>query len=157
MKRDHLAETLLAFLQKESGRCRYADQSAINWVLRGQIGMLPQEWNAFGNSIDAGSVEADPGRINIHFASGIKPWKRPLPTLSHKLWWMFTRSFIPHARMPRPYLNPRSLFRYGRQYWRGLERGRPSPRALRTSLEQWNTFWRDCNRLPVSSRDIAQG
>jgi lipopolysaccharide biosynthesis glycosyltransferase len=144
-----LAESLLAFMQKESARCRYADQSAINWVLRGQIGVLPPEWNAFGNSIDTGSVEAYPGQVNIHYASGLKPWKRPLPSLSHKLWWRFTRSFVPRARMANPFINPRNLLRYARRYGRGMRNGKITRRDLGASLEKWEAFWRGYERPPA--------
>ncbi|MEI6149289.1 MAG: glycosyltransferase [bacterium] len=154
-KSDRLAEALLAFIQKESARCRYADQSAINWVLKGQIGVLPPEWNAFGNSIDAGSVEADPGQVNIHYASGLKPWKRPLPTLSHKLWWKFTRSFVPHARMPNPFINPRNLLRYARRYGRGIWSDKITRRDLGASLEKWKAFWRGYERQPAPSEALV--
>jgi lipopolysaccharide biosynthesis glycosyltransferase len=136
-RRDTIAETLLVFLEKESAKCKNVDETAINWVLRDDIEYLPHDWNTFANEYDA-APDGLPGEINIHYASGLKPWKRPLPTLSHKIWWLFNRLFVPAKPTQNPVLQPRNLLRYARR-WTQLrfERG-PKPAV---TLDDWEAYW----------------
>lgn len=83
---ESISAQILDFLAIESGRCRSADQNAINWILRDRIKIMEGHLNSFGSEIDDGVKDFIPGKMNIHYASGMKPWKRPLPTLSHISW-----------------------------------------------------------------------
>jgi lipopolysaccharide biosynthesis glycosyltransferase len=134
-RQEKLSEKLLEFLNTESARCRHADQSAINWVLKDHIGVLPPEWNIMANAFDAEGGGYAPGTVNLHYASGMKPWKRPLPTLSHRLWWQFARRFAPEACRPNPFWKPRNALRYVRH-----QLGK-SPRPAGYSMKAWEQFW----------------
>lgn len=138
-RKDRIAETLIDFLKKESAKCRFADQTAFNWLLRGKIGILPSEWNVFANSVDRGTSRFEPGTINIHYASGMKPWKRPLPTLSHKLWWMFTRRFARLSSQPKPFLHLDNIFRYIRYKFKSVNQA--------GCLNDWESFWNEFNKI----------
>jgi lipopolysaccharide biosynthesis glycosyltransferase len=134
-RKERISDTLITFLHSESSKCRFADQSAINWMLKDQIGILPQEWNTSFNAFDWGGAKPMPGTVNLHFASGMKPWKRPLPTASHKLWWLFTRRFTPKGSNAHPFLNPRNVLRYVRYRFQN------SSPYQRDSLNAWKSFW----------------
>jgi lipopolysaccharide biosynthesis glycosyltransferase len=140
-RKDQIVEHFLSFLEKESDKCHYHDQTAMNWLLKDDIEYIPRAWNTFGSDYDSGAVKGRPGEINIHFASGMKPWKRPLPTLSHQLWWLFNRLFPPTARPPNPLWQPRNLARYASHWgllqWQGA-RGRQEPGGL---IEDWKAYW----------------
>lgn len=83
---ESISTQILDFLAIESGRCRLADQNAINWILRDRIKIMEGRLNSYGSEIDDGVKDFIPGKMNIHYASGMKPWKRPLPSLSHISW-----------------------------------------------------------------------
>lgn len=88
-RKQNLSHEILKFLEVESARCRSADQNALNWILRDRIKVMEGRFNAMANEIDNGTKSLIPGTTNIHYASGMKPWKRPLPTLSHAAWRHF--------------------------------------------------------------------
>lgn len=136
-RKERISDRLIAFLQAELGKCRFHDQTAINWVLREQIGLLPREWNIMANTFDAEGAGYVPGTVNLHYASGMKPWKRPLPTLSHRLWWLFARRFAPQACVPNPFWKPRNAVRYVRH------RLSQSSVSAEGSLKPWKRFWND--------------
>jgi len=140
---EKISETLMAFLQNESSRCPFADQSAINWVLRGKIGKIPEVWNTFSHYVDWGvnGASEQPGTVNLHFIGRTKPWKRPVPGLSHKLWWLFTRRFAGNKHLPRPLLNPRNVFRYVR---RTIQEPPPFKKDL---WNAWKLFWDDSKKI----------
>ena len=92
---NNYTEKIFNFLEEQSHNCTYGDQSAINWILRGDIAVIPNEWNIFSNYFDFYNGSFQPGSINIHYASGIKPWKRPVLTISHIVWFYYAHVFFP--------------------------------------------------------------
>ena len=135
-RKDKIAESLLAFLAEESERCLFVDESAINWVLRDDIDYLPHAWNVFANDYDL-LPEGAPGEINLHYASGLKPWKRPLPTLSHQIWWQFNRAFPSASAPSNPLWKPGNLLRYVRHLGERNETGIPEG----SQLKDWARYW----------------
>lgn len=146
---ENLGGKILDFLNGHSREVRHCDQSGLNWVLRDQIQLLPQEWNTFGNERDFNSGHVAPGAVNIHYSSGFKPWKRPLPRLSHRLWWSFTRRFLPRSAVPSPWRSPRNIARY-------LYYGLKEPEDTGAILRQWNEYW-DALPIPVPMGGDAKG
>jgi lipopolysaccharide biosynthesis glycosyltransferase len=142
-RKDHLTENLLTFLDKESARCLFFDQSAVNWLLRDDIDYLPSRWNVFGSDYDSGAIRAEPGEINLHFASGMKPWKRPLPTPSHHIWWLFNRIFPPATAPSNPVMQPRNLARYVSSWAQLRMSGNTNQIDTGATLKSWERFWRD--------------
>ena len=127
---------LMDFLRKESYRLPMVDQAAINYILQGRIGVLPNEWNLFANQIDIGGFQLSPGKVNIHFNSGFKPWKRPLPYLSHKIWWMYFDEYLSGHKIINPFLDIKNVLRYS-------SRIKPSNIfKIRDSLARWKGHWR---------------
>jgi lipopolysaccharide biosynthesis glycosyltransferase len=137
-RKDQITETLLSFLKKESANCRFFDQSAINWLLKDDIEYIPRAWNTYGSDYDSGTVKGAPGQINFHFASGMKPWKRPLPTASHQIWWLFNRLFPPASPPSNPVLQPRNFLRYARHWGQQRLKGEQKPEVL---IKEWKAYW----------------
>jgi len=135
-REDGITDRMFRFLRKESRRCRYADQSAMNWLLKDEMALLPREWNTFANQVDDLEVAALPGRINIHYASGLKPWKRPIPTLSHGVWWEFAKRVMEKTDLNRKLLIPENLIRYLRYCTPGRVR------HLKRQLPGWKSYWK---------------
>jgi UDP-glucose:(glucosyl)LPS alpha-1,3-glucosyltransferase/UDP-D-galactose:(glucosyl)LPS alpha-1,3-D-galactosyltransferase/UDP-glucose:(galactosyl)LPS alpha-1,2-glucosyltransferase len=137
-RRDQVTERLFDFIAQESpNSTRILDEFAINWILRDDMAYLPHAWNTFANEYDAGE-DGPPGEIVIHYASGLKPWKRPLPVLSHKVWWLFNRLFPPAHPTANPLWEPRNLVRYVRHWGKSRSPAGKKPRA---TLEDWKNFW----------------
>jgi len=111
-RKDDIMGKTLAFLEKESSRCGCWDQTALNWLLRDDLEFIPNSWNSFASDYSAGRRKGRPGEVNLHYSSGMKPWKRPLPSLAHHVWWQFNHYFPPAAPPPNPLWNPYHLARY---------------------------------------------
>lgn len=140
-RRERIDEVLLDFLEKESSRCRHADQSAINWLLKDDIELLPPEWNSVVQCSPSYKPPSfSPGGVNFHYASGMKPWKRFLPILPHKLWWLFTRSFISPRSEQQLLLKPRNLFRYARFWLQEAKNGNLASHR-ESLLDPWKKYW----------------
>ena len=60
----------LDLINKPAGPYRWWDQTILNYLLRGQIGFLPQEWN--WQSGDHPKLGESPKVI--HYTTGMKPW-----------------------------------------------------------------------------------
>jgi lipopolysaccharide biosynthesis glycosyltransferase len=139
-RKDDISARTVAFLEKESINCRYHDQTAMNWLWRDDIEFVPTSWNSFANEYSAGHRKGSPGEINLHYASGMKPWKRPLPTLAHRVWWQFNHYFPPAVPPPNPLWSPRNLARYVRQWGKPGENDGQEPGS---QLKDWDLFWKN--------------
>jgi lipopolysaccharide biosynthesis glycosyltransferase len=144
-REQQLTERLLAFLQKESARCLYFDQTALNWLLKDDIEILPLSWNTVTNDYDWGVRPAQPGHCNLHYATGMKPWNRPLPMLSHEVWWLFNRTFPTAAMPPNPFRQLKNVGRYARM-WLGQHVPGGDKRRSQGSLRDWEAFWNPTRR-----------
>ena len=150
-RKDGIAETLLSFLEKESARCKSLDQTAMNWLLKDDVAYLPAAWNTLGVYYESGEPKPGPGEVNLHFASGLKPWKRRLPSLSHRIWWLFNRMFPPATPPPNPLFRPKNLPRYLRDLAKTWGRRRGT--GEKGELSDWKRYWEDLSReagLPFS-------
>jgi lipopolysaccharide biosynthesis glycosyltransferase len=145
-RKDQITEALLLFLKKESAKCTSLDQSAINWLLRDDIHYLPAAWNVLSVDYHSGAMKPGPGEVNLHFASGMKPWTRRLPSLSHRIWWLFNQVFPPASRPPNPLFNPRNLQRYLRHRARAAWKSRTAAPAP-GDFEEWNAYFRKMAEL----------
>jgi lipopolysaccharide biosynthesis glycosyltransferase len=141
-RKDRIADNVLSFLEKESANCHHHDQTAINWLLRDDIEYLPPAWNTFGFDYEEGRAFGCPGEINLHFATGMKPWSSPLPTLSHRIWRRFNQRFDLPAASPQPLSQPRNALRYAK-YW-GLIRldGTLNAQGPGGLLGDWTAYWK---------------
>ena len=76
------AESQAMRLAGEAGeKCRWYDQTVINYMLRDRIGKLPEEWNWQREAIP------DDRRIfAIHFTTGKKPWLYRGPDARFRIW-----------------------------------------------------------------------
>lgn len=63
--------------------CRWHDQTALNYVLRGRFRVLPREWNWQSEEVPA-KIE-NPIRI-LHYTTGSKPWLYWGNSLRFKAW-----------------------------------------------------------------------
>jgi lipopolysaccharide biosynthesis glycosyltransferase len=141
-RREKIADQLLAFLRVESKRCPYLEQTAINWLLRDDIETLPKTWNAPVSEYDLGIVAAKPGEINLHFGTGMKPWRRRQPWMSHDLWWLFSLTFLPASALPHPFRRePKNLARYLLTAFRERKRLIEGRQQRRQILDDWKIFW----------------
>lgn len=81
-----VSERALELLHREASRCRYWDQTALNFVLRRSWRLLPPEWNFPSNQFDhSASV---PVRV-IHFLCHEKPWFGDTDDDAHAFWRRF--------------------------------------------------------------------
>jgi lipopolysaccharide biosynthesis glycosyltransferase len=142
-RRDGIAEHLFSFLEKESAKIKFPDQSAINWLLKDDIEYIPVTWNTIAHDYDFDANKAHPGEINLHFCTGMKPWKRPLPRLSHHIWWLFNEIFPPTSRPPNPLWRPRNLVRYARYWVRNHREGIPESLGSPGSIKAWGEYWKN--------------
>jgi len=141
-RQEGIAGQLLKFLEKESFRCRFVDQSAINWLLRDDIGYLPEQWNVLSVSLDTQKTILPAGTFNLHFVSGLKPWIRPLPSLSHKIWRIFEQYWIPAAARTYPFRNPVNFLRYLRAFLIMVLTKPLSLIQTHERLRPWKQFWK---------------
>lgn len=94
MRSNSIEEQLFAFL-RENPTVVTPDQSALNWVCRGYIGLLPHKWGCFNNECWGKEMPA-----LIHYANGV-PWKKPSSwmfywgeSLVADLWIKFYRNIV---------------------------------------------------------------
>ena len=87
-KRGYLAQCLAA-VALHPDKCRYWDQTPLNYVLRDDVGSLPQHWNQVAFTSDA--IPSQP--VNIHLISD-KPWREPFPRFDHYVWSAFYADFV---------------------------------------------------------------
>ena len=139
-RRDDISARTVAFLEKESRNCRWHDQTAINWLWRDDLEFIPMSWNSFAIDYSAGWSKGLPGEVNLHYASGMKPWKRRLPSLAHEIWWQFNRTFPPAAPPPNPLWNPYHLARYVANWRDAKNNGNREPGNQR---KDWDRYWQN--------------
>ncbi len=142
-RRDKIAENLLPVLEKESSHFNYHDQTAINWLLKDDIDYLPLAWNRMFTLYDTEAVRPKPGEVNLHYCTGMKPWRRPLPSLSHQIWWLFNKRFPSASRPPNPLWRPRNLARYMKYWGQARFHKRAESQDGAGSLEAWAAYWQE--------------
>lgn len=78
----HVGLRCFELLHQQGVHCQYHDQTALNWVLRGQWSELPKIWNSCAGT----TVPTDQPRI-LHFYGCMKPWvDAQAGTWTHDLW-----------------------------------------------------------------------
>ena len=76
------AESQAMRLAGEAGeKCRWYDQTVINYMLRDRIGKLPEEWNWQREAVPDGRKI-----FAIHFTTGKKPWLYRGPDARFRIW-----------------------------------------------------------------------
>jgi lipopolysaccharide biosynthesis glycosyltransferase len=90
LRKQNFLERSLEFLEIWSGRYRFWDQSAINFLLHGQIDALPGYWNRASWQFD----EQDDNDLDcvLHY-TGSGPWLRETPGPAQTLFEQFASQF----------------------------------------------------------------
>jgi lipopolysaccharide biosynthesis glycosyltransferase len=88
LRKQNFVQCSVDFLQTWSGRYRFHDQSAINFLLHDQIDELPGYWNRASWQFD----EQDNNNLAcvLHYSSSA-PWLREIPGPAHTLFDQFAR------------------------------------------------------------------
>jgi lipopolysaccharide biosynthesis glycosyltransferase len=86
LRKQNFLERSLEFLETWSGRYRFHDQSAINFVLHGQINALPEYWNRASWQFDE-QKDNDLGCV-LHYTRSV-PWLRETPGPAQALFEQF--------------------------------------------------------------------
>lgn len=95
---EHIESRALELAGKAGERGRWYDQTVINYLLPGGIGLLPETWNWQKESF---SEKAD----IVHFTTGKKPWLFHGPDVRFRAW----RAFHTFAAGTSPFYNPRAV------------------------------------------------
>jgi lipopolysaccharide biosynthesis glycosyltransferase len=139
-ERNYLEQCLTAISAKPT-QCRFWDQTALNYVLRDDTGLLPDHWNYVAFT----SAAIPPHPVNIHLISD-KPWRDPFPRFDHYVWTVFYSDFIRKCDWTSQTTTARKwLYRFPRHWLTrglfGLVMGRivastvnPSARARREQM-----------------------
>lgn len=85
-REERIGERAMQLAGEAGGKCRWHDQTALNYLLRGRIGGLPDEWNW-----QREDLPEDPAIRAIHFTTGKKPWRYPGPDARFRVWRAFYR------------------------------------------------------------------
>lgn len=93
----------MEFAARYPERCTSYDQTAINYVMRGDIKLLDATWNRFCDGALSLEECAAPSGINIHITHG-KPWLRFKYLDGCLVWYAFHDLFVP---------GPPAVLRYG--------------------------------------------
>jgi len=93
LRRQHFFESAVDFLNRWSGKYRFRDQSAINFLLHGQIDDLPEHWNRASWRFDA--QQNNDLDCVLHYTT-TAPWLGGMPRPSQVL---FER-FVADAGLP---------------------------------------------------------
>ncbi len=99
LRRIRFAQRFGDFVREHRDRLIYADQCALNAILRDDIALLPPTWNVMATSLRPGIIENAPEGVRaayveqraapgiVHFG-GPKPWSSGTIPLGH-LWWRY--------------------------------------------------------------------
>lgn len=85
----HYFQQALAALTTHSKQALYYDQTALNYILRDDVGPLPESWNKCVFS----AHDFDGRPCNIHL-TGEKPWLQHIARFDHYVWLSFYRDVI---------------------------------------------------------------
>ena len=84
-RRDNLEEILISEARKAGKKLQWWDQTVLNYVLRGKVGILPKAWNWQQSNFPTGD---DTVKV-IHFTSPKKPWLYWGLSRRHEIWRNF--------------------------------------------------------------------
>ena len=98
LRSQHFFESAVDFLNRWSGKYRFWDQSAINFLLHGQIDALPEHWNRASWCFDA--QQNNNLDCVLHYTASA-PWLRRRPHPAQVLFERFaTEAGLPGNRRP---------------------------------------------------------
>lgn len=85
---------LLELLSRDPNRFRWWDQTAMNFLLRGQVEILERRWNTWAAAFDDPTADWTEATI-YHFVGSAKPWTDFLRARGH---WVWHRFYHQHVR-----------------------------------------------------------
>ena len=88
---ENIERQCLDLIAKPAGPYRWWDQTILNYLLRGRIGLLPQEWN--WQSEEVPHLD-EPSPSVLHYTTGLKPWIYWGGAFRFKAWRMCYQFFI---------------------------------------------------------------
>ena len=83
-RKENVGARAMALAAEAGDKCQWYDQTVLNYLLRGRIGLLPGFWNWQREEIPA---DAPVGAI--HFTTGKKPWLYFGPDARFRIWRAF--------------------------------------------------------------------
>ena len=86
LRKQHFFERAVEFLKSRNGMYRFGDQSAINFLLHGQIHKLPEYWNRASWCFDA--QENNDLNCVLHYTGSV-PWLSGTPGPAQELFERF--------------------------------------------------------------------
>ena len=86
LRKQHFFERAVEFLKSRNGKYRFCDQSAINFLLHGQIHQLPEYWNRASWCFDA--QENNDLNCVLHYTGSV-PWLSGTPGPAQELFERF--------------------------------------------------------------------
>ncbi|HRU05417.1 MAG TPA: glycosyltransferase family 8 protein [Candidatus Brocadiia bacterium] len=86
-RRACIAEQVMRLAEESSDRCAYADQTPLNFVLRGRVKLADVSWNRRPDKVVFPSDGSLP-RVNIHYMAA-KPWKKYSCAPGFAFWYAF--------------------------------------------------------------------
>ena len=134
----------LELLSRDPKRFRWWDQTAMNFLLKGQVKIVGAGWNRWAEAFDG--PDADPSEAAIyHFVGAAKPWTDFLLSRGH---WVWHRFYDQHVRPWYHLLRRRSFVTSFLLQLRAALLRRPSsplasPRSLLTTPPEIVTFVRE--------------
>lgn len=84
----------LELLSRDPERFRWWDQTAMNFLLRGQVKIVDARWNTWAAAFDEPDADLSKGTI-YHFVGSAKPWTDYLLSRGH---WVWHRFYDQHVR-----------------------------------------------------------
>ena len=111
LRQQKFFERAVEFLNSWSGKYRFHDQSAINFLLHGQIERLPAEWNRPAWRFDA-QPDNDLNCV-LHYTTSA-PWLRPTPGPAQDLFERFAAEVGSAVNRQSPVFKKSARQRFGR-------------------------------------------
>ena len=99
-RKENVGARAIALAAEAGDKCQWYDQTVLNYLLRGRIGLLPDFWNWQREEIPA---DAPVGAI--HFTTGKKPWLYFGPDARFRIW----RAFYSLAGSPLIFLRRKAI------------------------------------------------
>ncbi len=101
-----MARAMAAIAEKPS-ECRFWDQTALNYILRDEVGYISTDWNTVAFSYE----DLSEGPVNLHLISE-KPWRNLVPRFDHYVWRAFYSDLIDpqHRFVPNSPLANRIIY-----------------------------------------------
>lgn len=87
-----VASRAFGILAEDGARCTYWDQTALNFVLAGRVGVLDRGWNFPNRGFAIEQAGTEVGAI--HYVDRNKPWLQGCGNDAHALWRAFARTVV---------------------------------------------------------------